>query len=214
MVKANTPQNDWLLLIGRVLIAASMVAILCHCAPSFAQNPPPPPSDTIREIFVPFEDLNIILENDNQRVFLSRKEYEELIAQAQGKLDVRAPHSAAVIASAYDATLEEGRATIQGTISLEILNDGIQAIPLDLAGVGIRSALLDDKPASLGRNDQGQIVLFVEGKGKHELKLALTTLLQTSAATQTLQLTLPTTASTKVQLAIPGNVEVKAGARP
>lgn len=211
MVKANTPKNDWLLPLGRALIAAAMVALLCHCAPSFAQNPPPP-SDTIREIFVPFEDLNIILENDNQRVFLSRKEYEELIAQAQGKPDVRAPHSAAVVASAYNATLEEGRATIEGTISLEILNDGIQAIPLDLAGVGIRSALLDGKPASLGRNDQGQIVLFVEGKGKHELKLALTTLLQTSAATQTLQLTLPTTASTKVQLAIPGNVEVKAGA--
>src|SRR6188474_1529614 len=145
--------------------------------PALAQEP------TIREIFVPFEDLNIILESDNQRVFLSRKEYEELVAKAVSKPDSKAPRSAAVLAATYDGKLEEGRAVIEGTILLEVLNDGIQAIPLDLANVGIRSALLDGKPASLGRDGTGCVILFVEGKGKHELKLTLTTLLQTSAAT-------------------------------
>ncbi|MCE9524418.1 MAG: hypothetical protein K8R36_00020, partial [Planctomycetales bacterium] len=164
------------------------------------------------EIFVPFEDLNIILENDNQRVFLNRKEYDELVAKAVSKPDVKAPHSAAVLAATYDGKLEEGRALIQGSIQIEILNDGIQAIALDLANVGIRSAMLDGKAAPLGRNEHGQVILFVEGKGKHELKLALTALLQTSAATQTLQLTLPSTAATKLTLSVPGNVEVKAGA--
>ncbi|MGI8978529.1 MAG: hypothetical protein ACR2FY_04845 [Pirellulaceae bacterium] len=186
---------------SHALLAAVLLAI-----PAFAQEPP------IREIFVPFEDLNIILESDNQRVFLSRKEYDELVAKAVSKPDVKAPHSAAVLAATYDGKLEDGRATIQGTIELEVLNDGVQAIPLDLANVGIRSALLDGKPAALGRNEQGQVILFVEGKGKHELKLALTALLQTSAATQTLQLTLPSTAATKFTLSVPGNVEVKAGA--
>ncbi len=173
---------------------------------SFAQEP------LVREIFVPFEELNIILESDNQRVFLSRKEYDELVAKAVSKPDVKAPHSAAVLAATYDSKLEDGRATIQGTIEIEVLNDGVQAIAIDLANVGIRSAILDGKPAALGRNEHGQVVLFVEGKGKHELKLSLTALLQTSAATQLLQLTLPSTAATKLTLSVPGNVEVKAGA--
>ena len=183
------------------LLAAMLLAM-----PAFAQEPP------LREIFVPFEDLNIILESDNQRVFLNRKEYDELVAKAVSKPDVKAPHSIAVLAATYDGKMEEGRATIQGTIQIEVLNDGVQAIPLDLANVGIRSAVLDGKPAALGRNEQGQVILFVDGKGKHELKLSLTALLQTSAATQLLQVTLPSTAATKFTLSVPGNVEVKAGA--
>ena len=64
----------------------------------------------------------------------------------------------------------------------------------------------------LGRNEQGQVILFVEGKGKHELKLGLTALLQTSAATQTLQLTLPSHGRDEIHALRAGNVEVKAGA--
>ncbi|MFN0022202.1 MAG: hypothetical protein ACKVP0_28465 [Pirellulaceae bacterium] len=184
----------------------ALLAALLLALPAAAQEP------LVREIFVPFEDLNIILENDNQRVFLSRKEYDELVVKAVSKPDVKAPHSSAVLAATYDGKLEEGRALIQGSIQIEVLNDGIQAIALDLANVGIRSAMLDGKAAPLGRNEHGQVILFVEGKGKHELKLALTALLQTSAATQTLQLTLPSTAATKFTLSVPGNVEVKAGA--
>ena len=177
-----------------------------------AQDPKPAAKPLVREIFVPFEDLSLILENDAQRVFLTSKEYAELIAKAQQSTEVKAPHSVGVIAAAYDGKLEEGRASIEGTLEIELWNDGLQAIPLDLAGVGIRSALLDGKPASLGRNVAGQVILFAEEKGKHTLALALTTLLQTSAATQTLQVTLPTPAATKLQLTVPGNVEVKAGA--
>src|SRR5215510_14754451 len=108
----------------------TLLALLL-ATPALAQQPP------IREIFVPFEDLNIILENDNQRVFLSRKDYDELVAKAVSKPDAKAPHSTAVLAATYDGKLEDGRAAIQGTISLEILNDGVQAIPLDLANIGI-----------------------------------------------------------------------------
>ena len=184
----------------------ALLASLLLALPAAAQEP------LVREIFVPFEDLNIILESDNQRVFLSRKEYDELVAKAVSKPDVKAPHSVAVLGATYDGKLEEGRALIEGAIQVEVLNEGIQAIALDLANVGIRSAQLDGKAAALGRNEQGQVILFVEGKGKHELKLSLTALLQTSAATQTLQLTLPSTAATKLTLSVPGNVEVKAGA--
>lgn len=192
------------------IVAPFLVGMLTTAAP--AQDPKATAAPPLREIFVPFDDLNVILENDNQRVFLSRKEYEELVAKAVSKPDVRAPHSTAVLAATYDGKMEDGRAAIAGKIQIEVLNDGLQAIPLDLANVGIRSALVDGKPASLGRNEHGQVVLFVEGVGKHELTLALTALLQTSAATQTLQLTLPTTAAAKLQLAVAGNVEVKAGA--
>lgn len=190
----------------------ALVLLGSHWKMASAQDPMPAAKPLVREIFVPFEDLNLILENDTQRVFLTSKEYAELIAKAQHSTEVKAPHAVGVISAAYDGKLEEGRASIEGTLGIELWNDDMQAIPLDLASVGIRSALLDGKPASLGRNEAGQVILFAEGKGKHTFTLGLTTLLQTSAATQTLQVTLPSPAATKLQLTVPGNVEVKAGA--
>src|SRR5947209_2714292 len=47
---------------------------------------------TIREIYVPFEALYVVLDNDKHRVFLTREEYEEMIKQAQAKPQKPAPH--------------------------------------------------------------------------------------------------------------------------
>ena len=187
------------------LYALAALCLLAFTSPASAQ-------DKIREIFVPFEDLNVILESDIRRVFLTRQEYEALIAKAATKPQEKVPLSAAVVAAQYTARLEEGRALIDGTLQIDVLEPDLVAIPLELAGVGIRSAILDDKPAPLARNDYGQVILFVQGPGKHELTLSLTAPLATSAATQTLQIALPVTAATKLELNVPGNVEVRAGA--
>jgi hypothetical protein len=192
-----------------VVISLS-VALFGSLPPALAQAPPAP--EKIREIFVPFEDLNVILESDAQRAFLTRQEYEELIAKAAAKPVVKVPLSAAVVAAQYTARLEEARALIDGKLQVDLLEDGLFAVPLELGGVGIRSALLDGKPAPLSRNEQGQVVLFVQGAGKHELVLALTAPVATSAATQTLSLSLPLTAATKLELTVPGDVEIRGGA--
>lgn len=192
-----------------VVISLS-VALFGSLPPALAQAPPAP--EKIREIFVPFEDLNVILESDAQRAFLTRQEYEELIAKAAAKPVVKVPLSAAVVAAQYTARLEEARALIDGKLQVDLLEDGLFAVPLELGGVGIRSALLDGKPAPLSRNEQGQVVLFVQGAGKHELVLALTAPVATSAATQSLSLSLPLTAATKLELTVPGDVEIRGGA--
>src|SRR5687767_6552833 len=114
-----------------------------------AQAQTPASADTLREIFVAFEDLNVILESDAKRVFLTREEYEDLIAKAAAKPKVAVPMPAAVVAAQYAAQLEEGRALVSGRLQIEVLGDGLVALPLDLAGVGLRSAVFDGKPAAL-----------------------------------------------------------------
>jgi hypothetical protein len=166
----------------------------------------------IREIFVPFEDLNVILDNDHQRVFLTREEYEELIKQGKSKLQKPAPHKVALIAAQYQGELLEGRALIRGDLTIEVLQEGLFALPLDLAGVGIRSASLDGSPAPLFSDASQRPTLLVRGTGLHKLEIQLTAPLQTVAAQQTMQLTLPTQAATRLKLSVPGNVEVKGGA--
>ncbi len=166
----------------------------------------------IREIYVPFEDLNVILDNDKHRAFLTRAEYEELVKLAKAKPQSAAPRKAALIAAQYDGQLEEGRALITGQLTIEVLEDGLFALPLELGGVGIRSATLDEKPAPLSRNERQQPIVLVQGKGLHKLELKLTAPLQTAAAQQTLHVTLPTVGATKLTLSVPGNVDIKGGA--
>ncbi|HEX5104699.1 MAG TPA: hypothetical protein VFV87_12850, partial [Pirellulaceae bacterium] len=165
----------------------------------------------LREIFVPFEDLNVILESDKQRVFLTRQEYDELIQQAKSKPQTPAPHKVVLTSAEYSGQLEEGRATIRGTLTIDVLDGGLYALPLELGGVGIRSATLDGKPAPLSKNESNQPIVLIQGTGQHKLDLQLMAPLQTAAAQQTLNVALPSHAATRLKLAVPGNIDVKSG---
>ena len=59
------------------------IVLATLCLPSLRrlQSPIKP----LREIFVPFEDLNVILESQTQRVFLTRQEYDALVEKAKTK---------------------------------------------------------------------------------------------------------------------------------
>jgi hypothetical protein len=196
--------------------ASILLLLLTTTVATAAQPSAKPATDATekpaREIFVPFDDLNVILESDVQRVFLTRDEYENLLDAAKDKPAEGPQHAPALLGAEYTAKLEEGRAAIAGKLTIETFGDDLVAVPLDLAGVGVLSATLDGKPAALARKGNQGITLFVSGRGRHALDLALTAPLQTSAAQQTLQLTLPTTAAAKFSLTVPGNVEVKGGA--
>ena len=72
-----------------VAAAACIAALLAASARGDLPAPPEPGSNAAsadetpqREIFVPFEDLHVILSGDTQRVFVTREEYESLAAKA------------------------------------------------------------------------------------------------------------------------------------
>ena len=166
----------------------------------------------VREIFVPFEDLSVLLEGQAERVFLTRDEYEELLAKAARSPADHAPRAVLPLRAHYEATIAGGRATIRGAIDIDVLEPGLHPLPLELAGVGIRSASLDGRAAPLARADDGRALLFVAGRGRRQLELELVTPLHTSAAQQSLNVQLPMPPATRFHLEVPGNVEIRSGA--
>lgn len=187
--------------------------LLAFLAAAVSAAQPAAEPNKIREIFVPYEDLQTLIEGNSQQVFLSRQEYDDLLAKARQKPpEISAPAGALLLAAEYDGTVEEGRIRLSGTIDLEVLDEGLHALRLDLAGVGLRRAAIGNTSAAVGRDAQGQTVLFVEGRGRHRLLLEMVAPLQTSAAQQSLSVRLPTPAAARLHLTVPGNVEVKSGA--
>ena len=166
----------------------------------------------VREIFVPFEDLEALLEGQPRRVLLPRAEYEELLKKAVKDPERKAPLSVTLIGADYTVTAEEDRARLTGKLAVDVLEDGLFTVPLDLAGVGLRRATLDGKDAPIGRDDSGKLTLFVEGAGRHELELSMVSPLETTAARQQLSFRLPRAPSGQFQMTVPGDVEIKSGA--
>lgn len=194
-------------LITFALLLSAHLAVAQQPAPADASPP------LVREIYVPFEDLNVLLEASPQRVYLGRDEYKRLLAQSKRPADVPPPIPAVLQSSEYSLVIEDGRARLSGEVVIEVLDEGLQAIPLDLSGVGLRTARLDDSPAALGRASDGKVTLFVEGQGRHVLKLEMTAPLATSAAQQSLAIRLPSAATHRLKGVAPGNVELKSGAQ-
>lgn len=208
-VAAGVWVGKWLAVFGlMLLIASSTIAQEQNPAGGRAASP-----EMIRELFVPFEDLEALLEGDVRRVFLTRDQYQQLVQQARKtEPDAPAPHAALIVAAEYDAVIRDDRVAITGVLDLDVLADGLQAIPLEFQGVGLRSARLDDRPAALARVAQGRTVLLVTGPGRFRLSLEMVTRLETSAAEQSMSFRVPAAPASRWRLTVPGNVEIKSGA--
>jgi len=204
-----------------------VLAVVAALAWSVAAADPPPPAVAanpqsairdpqsevkVRELYVPFEDLNVLLESGPQRILLSRQEYQELLAKARKTAQERPPTKALLLSADYSVAAGQERAEIVGTLTIHVLEDGLQTVGLDVAGVGLRAARLDGRGAPLGLADDGRLTLFVEGKGPHTLVLEMVAPIQTTAATQVLAFRLPSPAASRLAMTIPGDVEVKSGA--
>ncbi|MFH1417835.1 MAG: hypothetical protein ABII12_06060 [Planctomycetota bacterium] len=200
-----------------LLIPAVAVILVLTLNAAFAEDANEGPCEDapkmIREVFVPFEDLNILLGTQSRRVLLSRTEYEELAARAKRSHKDRAPRDAVVVSAEYEGIVESQRARMTGTLIVDVLEDSLHAVGLPLEGVGLRGATLDGNGAPIGLADDGRMVLFVEGKGQHRLVLEIVVPLETTAARQSLRFHVPTPGATALRLTVPGDVEVKDGAK-
>ncbi|MEZ6087614.1 MAG: hypothetical protein R3C05_06235 [Pirellulaceae bacterium] len=187
----------------------------CWVSGSMGQWPAEPNAESedepIREIFVPFEDLNVLLESNTNHVFLTREQYDALIERAKQSPEKSAPVNASMLSARYDATLQSEAVFMDVTLEIEVLRSGLHAIPLSLSEVGVLEASLDGQPAAIGSSDEGKLAVFVEGIGKHQLDLRLACGVAVGSTQQTFSFQVPTPPATSFQLLCPGNVQLSGG---
>ena len=191
-----------------VLMAAVLIWMPVWCLAGPERNHQP---EMERQLYVPYDDLNILLDSGTQRVLLSRQEYESLLAEAQQESSDQAPTGALWVAAVYEAQVEDGRAVIAATLTIDVLETGLRAVDLGLSGVGIRHATLGDKKAPLGTGGDGRLKLFIDGVGRHQLLLEIVAPLETRGAQQVLNIQLPTPSATRFKMTVHGDIEVQSG---
>ena len=117
------------------ILALAAAAVAWPTAAGALTPPAPPNEEKVRELYVPFEDLNVLLEGGPQRVLISREEYQSLLEKAREKTAAKAPRQAVLVSAEYAVTGGQERADITGTLIVNVLEDGLHVVPLDV-GVG------------------------------------------------------------------------------
>jgi len=190
--------------------------------------------EKIRELFVPEKHFGELFRDNTDRTVLSREEYESLVLEArQIRLAVEAearnaqkpaPVDFVWTTGKYHITVSGDRAIIDGELELEIFREGLIAIPLQTKSVAVRGAMFNDTPARVGsallgsarigsevKDDLNVFTLFAQGKGRHTLRLQMTTALAIDSTQQELQFRVPRVPQMKLTLDVPGDVSMKSG---
>jgi hypothetical protein len=192
----------------RTLILA---VIMTSAASTLTAAPRGPEEKTERTLFVPRDDLPLLLGGQNERVLMTRAEYRQLEALARRQPSIHAPVPVVLTSADYRASIDAGMATIEGRLTVEVLEPGLHKLPLRLGGVWLRKATLDDANAAIGQSANGQLVLLVRGVGQRRLTLELQAPVAIEAAQQSLNCQLPHGGSTSLSLDVPGDVTIKSG---
>ncbi|MEC7979712.1 MAG: hypothetical protein VX189_12310, partial [Planctomycetota bacterium] len=166
-----------------------------------------------RELYVPFTDLNLILEADPNRVYLTREEYDELLAAAEIAPIKSTPANVLLKEVSYVGKLTAGRLEVEAALVVDVLNDrGPYLLPITIGGFGIRSGKMDEGMAPLTRDQEGRVSLILREEGEHKVDLSLVAASKVDAAQQRIEFTLPTDTSTQFSIAVSGNVDLLSGA--
>ena len=131
-----------------------------------------------RRVYVPVEELDVVMERDKKAVLLPRTKFEALLTQARANADRNAiPDGISVLMTAadYAVTIVGDQLAIAVTAEIMQFDNDWHELQFPLQRLSMEQATIDDTPALVGRLPDGSVSLFVNTRGKHILKLQLST---------------------------------------
>jgi len=154
------------------MVVAALITAFGSLVQSGRADDTPP-----RRVFVPLEQLDVVLDRNQRGVIMPRKEFDLLWAAAKkAEAESARPAAAAVVSAAsYGAKVDGDQLVIAVELKFRQFVAGWQSISLPFRGVGVEAATVDGKPARIGRSgdDARALVLFSREVGEHTLALEL-----------------------------------------
>ncbi|MEX0703549.1 MAG: hypothetical protein WD069_15750 [Planctomycetales bacterium] len=157
-------------------------------------------------IYVPYQNVKAVLERQKGTVFLPYVEYLRLWQRSErGAAMAAAPVDAVITEAHYRATIEQDRARIAATLTVQVLGKPWAEVPVRFgkAAVGQVSGGNEDNPVILRGTGDGTYSLLLPEKGEHQVELELIAAVHTSPDGRSLQLDIPPVGITTFELIIP-----------
>ena len=135
-----------------------LALLLLLTATGLAQDAP-----ELHKIYVPYTKLEEVLGTDKERVMVPYQEFLELWKLKYGpKAEPNKPPVPFVVESAtYEGRVQEGIASFQATLEIEVLAEGWQRVPLAFSKVAFEEVTVDGAAGVLSPSGQGYELLEV-----------------------------------------------------
>lgn len=165
-----------------------------------------------RRIFVPAEDLDVILERDHRGAMLTRKKFDELMTLAKANAAKATPQLPIVLTnSSYQARVVGDQLLLSVTAEMTQFVHDWQSVSFPMQRLAVEKATLDGEPAMLGRNQDGAVSLLSSDKGTHTLTLELSTELNSLGSDQVAGFSLLRAPSGTLSLTLPAGKRLFVG---
>ncbi|HET6425710.1 MAG TPA: hypothetical protein VFG20_18615, partial [Planctomycetaceae bacterium] len=177
----------------------------CVVIPQSASADDPRVDVPSRRIFVPAEELDVVVERDRKGVLLPHAELKKLIDLAAKNPALKnAPPAAQLVSNAnYAGRIVGDHLVFTVTAELQQLVPGWQAWTFPLQRLSVEKATLNGEAAFIGRKDDGELTLLTSTKGTHTLQLELSTEIVTLGSDQAIAFALLGSPAGELTLTLP-----------
>lgn len=198
-----------------LFLVIALLAVTMTIAAIAAERPAPPPaqpSPADREIYIPEEDLHLLLQSWPSATMISREEFTRLLAANAARDDSRPPRAALLSSARHRLVVAENRAFWSCQARADVLAEGQHALALPTAGIVWTHLASKGQPLPASAEAAGTgVSLLLNGPDAVELICQGELPVSTDAATRTLTLTLPPAAVATLDLDVPGDVAMRSG---
>lgn len=197
-----------------LMTLAAMLLLVFGVVPNAAAQPANLVTDLTdaRRIFVPAEDLDVVIEHDKRGAMLTRNKFDELLTLAKANAKSTPNLPIVLTSSNYQARVSGDQLLLSVTAEFTQFVGDWQTVAFPLQRLSVEKATLDDQPAMLGRNQDGSVSLFNDSRGTHTLKLELSTELTSQGSDQIAGFSLLRAPSGKLSLTLPAGKRLLVGA--
>ena len=170
------------------------------------------PAEEKPRIYVPYRDLAAVVDPAAKAVLMDRKAFGKLLAAAEANARAAAHiELGQITAASYTVTARAESVELDGELTAVSMSDKPVAVAMGFARLALTGITLDGKPAPLGYDARGRLVLIVTGKGPHKVKLSGSApLKELRGGGMQFGITLPTAVAGTMKLEAPGDLEVHA----
>lgn len=151
--------------------------------------------------FVPYRDLDRLLDKNKKLVYMSYEELKKLIA-SKSKIRPLAPVNYVIKDLALFGQAHKDYISFDATYKIQILNKEWVYVPIMSSQVGLKSATLDNKPAPISL-DGSNIRILSDAVGEHILKLKYDVKITESGNTKSFKFDMPTLPITRLTIKVP-----------
>lgn len=197
-----------------VLAAAVFVgALFPHAlAAQVAEPGGDAPGSPLRQIFVPVEELDVVINRDKKGVLLPRNEFEQMFQKARQNAGRDAPLDVGIVLANADlqARIAGKQLLVSASFEVTQLVDGWRLLQLPLTGFAVERVTLDDQPAKLGRSpeDDSTVTLFNNQAGTKTLQMELSTRLASVGSDQVAGFGLPGSPTGTLRITAPAGKQL------